>query len=54
MHDKEILLSQLQEYYNQMETLRNRKERRSKSRRNLNDVLKNISDSMELIEVMEL
>lgn len=54
MHDKEKLLSQLQEYYNQIEVLRNRKERRSKSRRNLNDVLKNISDSMEIIEIMEL
>lgn len=54
MSDKEILLSQLQEYYNQIELLRNRKERRPKSRRNLNDVLKNISDSMEIIEIMEL
>lgn len=54
MNDKEILLSQLQEYYNQIEALRNRKERRSKPRRNLNDVLKNISDSMEIIEAMEL
>lgn len=54
MYDKEKLLGQLQEYYNQIEALRNRKERRSKSRRNLNDVLKNISDSMEIIELMEL
>lgn len=54
MYDKEILLSKLQEYYNQIEVLRNRKERRSKSRRNLNNVLKNLSDSMEIIEVMEL
>lgn len=54
MNDKEILLSQLQEYYNQIEALRNRQERRSKPRRNLNNVLKNLSDSMGIIEAMEL
>lgn len=54
MSNKEILLSQLQEYYNQIERLRNKKERRTKARRSLNDVLKNLSDSMEIIEIMEM
>ncbi|MCM1324195.1 MAG: hypothetical protein NC218_08530 [Acetobacter sp.] len=54
MFDKEILLGQLQEYYNQIERIRNQKDRGSKARRNYNDVLKNLSDSMEIIELMEM
>ncbi len=54
MYDKEKLLGQLQEYYNQIERLRNQKDRGSKARRNYNDVLKNLSDSMEVIELMEM
>lgn len=54
MYDKEKLLAGLQEYYNQIERIRNRKERKSKQRRNLNDVLKSLSDSIEVIELMEM
>lgn len=54
MHNKEKLLAQLQEYYNQIERLRNRKDRGTKSRRNYNEVLRNISDSMDIIELMEM
>lgn len=54
MYDKEKLLAQLTEYYNQVERLRNQKDRGSKARRNYNEVLKNISDSMEIIEIMEM
>lgn len=54
MYGKERLLAQLQEYYNQVERLRNRQNRGTKPRRKLNEILKNISDSIEVIEIMEM
>lgn len=54
MHDKEKLLAGLQEYYNQIERMRNRKARKSKQRYELNDLLKRLSDSIEVIEMMEM